>query len=114
MELYVIKQNFMNASKNLDKDIEYSLERLGLDPKESAVYCALLRLGTVGTSHLLDATGLHGQYVYQALARLEERGLAAHAIVRGRKKFHANPSMCSSCWPKRAELRNRFVWRKMS
>lgn len=74
----------------IDKTLETQLEQLGLSSKESLVYLALLELGTVGTSKILEATGLHGQYVYQALASLEARGLASHAIVRGRKKFQAN------------------------
>ncbi len=79
-----------DTSKNVDKTMQEQLEQLGLETKEALVYLALLRLGTVGTSKLIEATGLHGQYVYQALSALEYRGLAAHAVIRGRKKFHAN------------------------
>lgn len=74
----------------IDKTLEAQLEQLGLSSKESLVYLALLELGTVGSSKILEATSLHGQYVYQALASLEVRGLVSHAIVRGRKKFQAN------------------------
>ena len=86
-----LKKRFSAYISNmLDKKLETQLEQLGLTAKESAVYLALLELGTVGTSKILDATKLHGQYVYQALTSLEVKGLVSHAIVRGRKKFQAN------------------------
>ncbi len=69
------------------------LENLGLSEKESRVYIALLSRQNTGTSNLIRATGLHGQFVYQALERLEEFGLAKHAIQNGRKKFSANPPL---------------------
>lgn len=64
---------------------------LGLSKKESKVYLALLPRDAVGSSKIIKATGLHGQFVYDALARLEELGLARHVIERGRKKFSASP-----------------------
>lgn len=72
-----------------DKTLLSELERLGLSRKESVVYLALLEHGSVGSSKIIEATELHGQFVYQALTSLEQRGLVAHAVVRGRKKFHA-------------------------
>src|SRR3989344_535645 len=65
------------------------LRELGLDEKEATVYLALLQLPDTGTTALIRTTGLHGQYVYQALARLEKLGLAQHVVKRGRKKFSA-------------------------
>lgn len=68
------------------------LKKLGLNEKEADVYVALLELGTVGSSKIINKTGLHGQYVYTALLTLEKKGLVQHAIERGRKKFSAkNP-----------------------
>jgi sugar-specific transcriptional regulator TrmB len=79
-------------SNNLDKTkIISDLERLGLSPKEAAVYVALLGLGEVGSSKIIEKTGLHGQYVYQALDALEKRGLAQHVIRNGRRKYSAQP-----------------------
>ncbi len=70
------------------------LEQLGLKEKEALVYIALLRLGEVGSSKIIKETSLHGQYVYQALESLEEKGLAGHIIKHGRKKFSArNPKV---------------------
>ncbi len=74
----------------IDKNLSHELERLGLAAKEAAVYLALIELGTVGSSKIIEATELHGQFVYQTLAKLEARGLVSHAIVRGRKKFQAS------------------------
>ena len=84
----------MYMSKKIDEkmngDIIMSLEALGLKKKEARVYLALLELGQVGSSKIIQRTGLHGQFVYQALEGLEEKGLAQHAIQAGRKKFNAN------------------------
>lgn len=65
------------------------LEGLGLDSKQARVFLSLLHLGEVGSSKIIEDTGLHGQFVYQALGELEARGLAKHVIKRGRKKFSA-------------------------
>ena len=76
-------------SKNTD-EIEKRLEDLGLSEKESRVYLALLPHKDIGSSKLIRATGLHGQFVYDALEKLESRGLARHVVQNGRKKFSAN------------------------
>ena len=78
-------------SRNIDEKIIGELKKLGLTEKEAAVYIALLGKGWVGSSKIIDATGLHGQFVYQALGGLEEKGLVQHVMQRGRKKFSANP-----------------------
>jgi len=66
-----------------------NLTSLGLSEKESLVYLALIELGEVGSSKIILQTGLHGQYVYDALNKLEEKGLIQHIIKNGRKKFMA-------------------------
>jgi sugar-specific transcriptional regulator TrmB len=75
--------------KNKQEGSVKDLQKLGLGEKEAAVYLALLELGTVGSSKIIAQTGLHGQYVYAALATLEQKGLVQHAVERGRKKFSA-------------------------
>ena len=78
-------------SKNTDeKDSIRKLETLGLTEKESRVYLALLPYRDIGSSKLIRATGLHGQFVYDSLSKLEELGLVRHVIQNGRKKFSAN------------------------
>jgi len=73
-----------------NKDLLHKLQELGLSEKEAAVYLALLPRRDTGTSNLIRVTGLHGQFVYAALAKLEDLGLAKHVIQGGRKKFSAN------------------------
>ena len=78
-------------SKNTDESaVSAKLEGLGLTEKESRVYLALLPYRDIGSSKLIRATGLHGQFVYDALAKLETKGLARHVVQNGRKKFSAN------------------------
>lgn len=72
-------------------ELEKALSGLGLSPKEASVYLALLSLGLVGSSKIIGETGLHGQFVYQAIETLEEKGLVQHVIQNGRKKFSAKP-----------------------
>jgi sugar-specific transcriptional regulator TrmB len=68
------------------------LEQIGLSSKEALVYVALLELGgMVGSGKVITKTGLHGQFVYDALASLEVSGLVRVVTERGRKKFAANP-----------------------
>lgn len=73
-----------------NKELIKGLEDFGLTEKESVVYLALLPRHDVGSSKIVLATGLHKQFVYNALSRLEELGLAKHVIQNGRKKFSAN------------------------
>jgi len=55
---------------NSDRDLLKKLEELGLTEKEGLVYMALLPRQDTGSSKLIRATGLHGQFVYDALAHL--------------------------------------------
>lgn len=69
-----------------------NLETLGLTEKESRIYVYLIgRTIEVGSSKIVTATKLHGQYVYTALESLEEKGLVKHVIRNNRKKWGANP-----------------------
>ena len=78
----------------MNKEILENLRKLGLSDKEAVVYTSLLGLGEVGSSKIIKNAELHGQFVYQALESLEEKGLVQHVIKRGRKKFSAkNPQV---------------------
>lgn len=70
------------------------VQSLGLSEKEAKVYLDLLtREQPIGTSKIVRATKLYGQNVYDALAGLEEKGLATHVVIGTRKRFAAtNPS----------------------
>lgn len=65
------------------------LEKLGLTKNESTVYIALLMLGSVSVSPIIEKTKLHRNIVYDNLARLIEKGLAAFVIKANRKYFEA-------------------------
>lgn len=78
----IFDQNTTNTVKELCT--------LGLTEKEALVYLALLPRRDTGSSKLVLATGLHKQFVYNALGKLEGLGLAKHVIQNGRKKFSAN------------------------
>lgn len=101
-----------------NKDLLKRLEDFGLNEKESRVYLALLPHRDIGSSKLIRATGLHGQFVYDALEKLQEKGLARHVIQNGRKKFSAqSPNRLLSILEEKRlaaqsitkELQNRFA-----
>ena len=110
----------MEVDEKNDQDLLKKLQEIGLNEKESRVYMALLPRQDTGTSKLIQATGLHGQFVYDALAKLEEVGLAKHVVQNGRKKFSANtPNRLLSLVDEKRlaaqsivrELQNRYVGR---
>lgn len=79
-------------SKILDKKLLENLGKLGLSSKESEVYLYLMaRDIEVGTSKIIQGTGLHGQYIYTALDSLEKMGLVKHVVKNGRKKWSGTP-----------------------
>ena len=80
--------------ENKKDKIINSLISLGLSEKEASVYVSLLHLGEVGSSKIIRDTGLHGQYVYNALKSLEKKGFVEHNSNQGRNKFFAkNPKV---------------------
>jgi len=87
----------MSLSKIIDnnvipEDVLSYLKQLGLSDKESSVYYTLLKVGDVGTSKVSQDTGLHIQFIYNALAVLMEKGLVDKYIQKKRTKFSAkNP-----------------------
>jgi predicted transcriptional regulator len=74
-----------------NKELIQGLQTLGLSEKDAQVYLALLPRRDVGSSKIVLATGLHKQFVYNAIDKLEALGLVRHVIQNGRKKFSANP-----------------------
>lgn len=85
----------MSLSRKIGRESLHALrglENAGLQKKEALVYLSLLKQGQVGASSIVRDTGLHGQFIYNALNSLEEQGLVQYVMVRGRKKFQAkNP-----------------------
>lgn len=98
------------TDKTSNEHLIESLEKIGLNEKQARVYIALLPYKDIGSSKLIRATGLHGQFVYDALARLEDLGLAKHVIQNGRKKFSANaPSRIISILDERRQSAQAIV-----
>jgi len=96
--------------KKQHKDIVTDLQKLGLSEKEAMVFLALITLGEVGSSKIIRATDLHGQYVYQALEKLTEKGLVQYVIKRGRKKFSAkNPNTLLRLIDNQKRIANNLV-----
>src|SRR3989344_9491116 len=62
-------------SKNIDTNLIQELLALGFNAKEAEVYIALLRGGEMSAIKVSVITGLHRQFVYNALSALKERGL---------------------------------------
>jgi len=93
-----------------NKSILNDLKLLGLKDNEATVYLALLELGEVGSSKIIKKTNLHGQYVYNCLGTLEEKGLIQHLIKNGRKKFTAkNPRILVSLIERQKEIARSVV-----
>ncbi|MES2225648.1 MAG: helix-turn-helix domain-containing protein [Patescibacteria group bacterium] len=59
--------------------------KTGLSPKAASVYVVLLEAGTgLAPKNIITRTGLHRQYVYDALRELQDEGLVA-ALGAGRR-----------------------------
>ncbi len=65
---------------------------IGLTYNETKVYLTLLDLGKAHAGEITEKSGIHRRNVYDALARLMEKGLVSFVIVNNRKLFSpANP-----------------------
>ena len=69
------------------------LEELGFSKNESAVYITLLRLGLASVGKITEQSGVHRRNVYDALERLEKRGLICQRIKDKTKYFKAASPM---------------------
>ncbi|MBW2963305.1 hypothetical protein KY306_00845 [Candidatus Woesearchaeota archaeon] len=65
------------------------LELLGLSVNESKVYRALVKLGSASVSEVAAKTKVHRVNVYDALRRLEEKGLVSSVIKAEKNYFEA-------------------------
>ena len=54
---------------------------------ESKIYITLLDLGTAQAGHITEHSGIHRRNVYDAIARLMEKGLVSFVIVNNKKMF---------------------------
>lgn len=62
-------------SKSIDPNIISELSHFGLNDKDSRVYVQLLSAGEASAIELSRKLDMHRQFVYNALASLEEKGL---------------------------------------
>lgn len=62
---------------------------LGYDEKKARVYLALLKLGNSGTAAIIKESGLHGQFVYNSLKKLQDEGLVEISEKNGRNRYAA-------------------------
>ncbi|MBM3233195.1 hypothetical protein FJZ18_03455 [Candidatus Pacearchaeota archaeon] len=68
---------------------EELLREIGLSVNEARVYEALLSTGETSVQSLSLKSKVHRRNVYDALAKLLEKGLAAEVFVGGEKRFRA-------------------------
>jgi len=94
----------------MDIESNKQLEQLGFTKNESAVYLALLELGSSTSGGIIRKTGIHGSKVYAALERLQRKGLASYAIKSGKKSFAAaDPSKLLDVERERKESVKRLL-----
>ncbi|MCK4670518.1 MAG: hypothetical protein KAT43_04910 [Nanoarchaeota archaeon] len=65
---------------------EKQLRELGLTDNEVRLYLALLQHGLLNPYELAEKTGLHRGYIYDALERMQEKGVI-NSIMKGKKKY---------------------------
>ena len=69
--------------------IEEALGGLGLTPNDVKVYLALLELGATTSGAIVKRSGLHVPRVYEAIGRLEAKGLVSHVLRNNKRHFEA-------------------------
>jgi HTH-type transcriptional regulator, sugar sensing transcriptional regulator len=82
---------------------EETLQQLGLEPKESQLYLALLELGESTVLPIAKKANIKRTYCYDLLASLTKKGLVSYIEKNGRRRYSAED-------PKRLEqiLKNRL------
>lgn len=65
------------------------LENIGLTRNQAEVYLALLKLGSATAQQIIKESGMHRSPVYDALEKLQERGLVSFVIRDFKKYFQA-------------------------
>jgi len=79
-----------------------TLGYLGLDPEQSKVYAACLKLGKGKAQEIAKTANIHRTVVYQHLEKLAERGLVHVSVVKGTREYAvANPNVILSIFKQR-------------
>src|SRR3989344_2634445 len=86
------------------------LEQIGLTKNQSAVYLALLKLGSTTAQNILKESGLHRSRVYDSLERLEDLGLVSFVVKDFKKYFQAaNPEKLVDYVNEKKEVVNQIL-----
>jgi len=74
---------------NMPQTKEEILQEMGLSPNETKVYLALLNLGATTAGKIAEKAKLHRTNVYEALDRLDGKGLVSYILHDETKVFEA-------------------------
>ena len=66
------------------------LERLGFEKKESKIYLALLKLGSIGVGGVSKETGIERTLCYSILQKLIDKGMVSYILKGSVKQFSAS------------------------
>jgi sugar-specific transcriptional regulator TrmB len=70
-------------------ELKETLERIGLSSSETKVYLNLLRIGSSKAGKISKECQINRTTTYDALKRLQEKGLASYVVKANRKWFEA-------------------------
>lgn len=73
----------------IPKEIKKILTEVGLDNKESAIFFALMKRGSLSARSIADDTGITRTYVYDITEDLLKKGLITGSEIRGVKHYDA-------------------------
>src|SRR3990167_3267303 len=68
---------------------EDQLKELGLTDNEVRIYLLLLKQGMMNPSEISQKLGLHRGYIYDALERMQEKGVVNFILKDNKKYFQA-------------------------
>ena len=69
--------------------MEQELLDFGLTPNEAKIYLILLGKGPLNPYQISEKTGLHRGYIYDALERMQEKGVVSTMFLDGKKHYQA-------------------------
>ncbi len=95
----------MNGEMN-----EEVLENTGLSKNEAKVYLSLVYLGATGAGKIAKHSKVPRPNVYDALDRLQEKGLVAHSVVDGKKVWDAtDPNNLMNMLKEKEDMLQRII-----
>lgn len=86
------------------------LQELGLSPNESKIYETLMTYGGSGVAGISSRSKVHRRNVYDAMQRLQEKGLVYEVYTTKETKYHAvDPSKLMELAQERARKLEQFL-----